>query len=437
MTRPILLVDGSNVAYGGGRRTQPILQYLLQVLDELQKFNFQLTVIVDAALRHSIDRSKDLEALINSGDILQAPAGRTADVFLLQLALKRQAKGEPVYILTNDMFPVKEAGGVIPRIAFMIAPIGEDMEIIFTPSLESLVEPVHEETSGPSQPEILPLPSGTGPKKLPEIHPELLKAFINYIMTLRPHPKEGALLAFAKVAGYLHNQFDGDFCNRFGYDRPKEFAKVLEDHGYVRLKREGTPLFLVLKPELFKVCKELDAEIYEQPPVVTSSVQPDGMETERIQKIIEALQQEAHYPTEEKIAIKLRSMFPRETLLARIVIDKGLESKYLIKEKLGNKTCYWPASGHWDAVDPDDPNNPYPAELWIAFKDALDRLPVSQRIAQTRYHLARNIGKIGDPSLNSLPQAKREHMVQLAVAENILNPVRTMMGIRINVPIRE
>ena len=437
MTRPILLVDGSNIAYGVGKRCTPILQNLLHVLDELRKFDLHVIVIVDATLRHYIDKPKDLEALINSDKILQAPAGRTADVFLLQLALKRQDKGEPVYILTNDMFPHKEAGGVIPRIAFMIAKIGEDREIVFIPPLESLVEPVHEDALTLPQPKPQLSPARVDFEVIPDIPPELLRTFMNLILTLEPPPEVGYSLPFAMVAGYLHNQFDGNFCHRFGYGKPKEFAHALKDKGYVTLRRDGLPLYLELQPNLLKACKELDTDTGKQPPATSALVTLKGTDAERLQSTIEALQQECHYPTEEKIAVKLHSMFPRETLMAHALIEKGLEKKYLTKEKVGKLTSYWPISGRWDAVDPDDLNDPYPPELYMAFQDALDRLPASQRTAQTRYYLARNLGRVGNPVIGALPQAKREHMIQRAVARNIIIIVRTMMGPRYSVPIRE
>jgi len=437
MSRPILLVDGSNIAYGVGKKCAPILQNLLHVLDELHKFDLHVIVIVDATLRHYIDRPKELEALINSDKILQAPAGRTADVFLLQLALKRQDKGEPVYILTNDMFPHKEAGGVIPRIAFMIAKIGEDKEIVFIPSLESLIEPVHEEVQTLPQPKPPLTQARVDFEVIPDIPPELLRTFMNLILTLEPPPEEGYSLPYAMVAGYLHNQFDGNFCNRFGYRKPKDFAQALGDHGYVKLKWNGLPLYLELQPKLLKACKEVDTETGKQLSATTPSVNLKGTDAERLQNTIEALQQECHYPSEEKIAIKLRSMFPKETLMARALIEKGLEKKYLTKEKVGKLTCYWPVSGRWDAVDPDDLDDPYSPELYMAFQDALDRLPASQRTAQTRYYLARNLGRVGNPVIGALPQAKREHMVQRAVARNIIIIVNTMMGPRYSVPIRE
>lgn len=435
--KPVLLVDGSNVAFGGGKSTTPKLQNLEHVLEQLMGFPIQVITIVDAKLRHSVDQQERLEELINSDKVLQAPAGRSADDFLLQLALRRQSKGDSVYILTNDMFPVKEAGGVIPRIAFIMAPINDDTEILFSPPIESLIESVQEEAFAPPPEAVTSQSTRLIPEKPIEVPLELLKAFLNFITTQQPPLKVGDRLAFAKIAGHLHNQFDGDFCSYFGYAKPKDFAQTVEKMGYVSLRREGAPLYFEFQKKLFDEIQISETDTEEQPRIVMPFGNTEGKEIEMLRLIIESLKQEHHYPTEEKIIKKFRSSFPNSLFQPKALIDKGLESKFLTRERLGNSVNYWPTSGRWEAIDPDDHTDPYTPEMWKSFQEALARLPGSQRIAQTRYYLAKNLGNFGDSTLQGLPQAKREHMVQLAVSKKLLNLVPTLMGIRISVPIGE
>ena len=133
---PLILVDGSNVAHGGERT--PLIDNLDVVLSTLATHPLRVLTMIDASLRHRIDRPQELETRIEFGRVVQAPAGRAVDDFLMQLARKKQSEGECVYILTNDRFPEKDGGRTVQRIAFLIVTIDEHKEVLFSPSIESL-----------------------------------------------------------------------------------------------------------------------------------------------------------------------------------------------------------------------------------------------------------------------------------------------------------
>ena len=94
----IAIIDGSNVAHateGDSAR----LENILLVREKLLEEGFKPLVVVDAALRHQIDNSKDFERLVDAGDISQAPAGTDADYFILSFARELDA-----LIVSNDRF---------------------------------------------------------------------------------------------------------------------------------------------------------------------------------------------------------------------------------------------------------------------------------------------------------------------------------------------
>lgn len=100
------IVDGSNVALEartfkeGGRLNQ-----LELVVDKLSTAkDAAVTVIVDANLRHHIDRKDDLEKMIKERKVLQAPAQTDADEFILQTAESLRTRGESVIIVSNDRY---------------------------------------------------------------------------------------------------------------------------------------------------------------------------------------------------------------------------------------------------------------------------------------------------------------------------------------------
>ena len=75
------------------------------VVDKLEKTDgAAITILVDANLRHHIDRKDDLETMIKDRKVLQAPAQTDADEFILQTAEAHRSRGEEVVIITNDRY---------------------------------------------------------------------------------------------------------------------------------------------------------------------------------------------------------------------------------------------------------------------------------------------------------------------------------------------
>lgn len=93
-----VLVDASNVAHsteGGEAKLANIKLVQARLLDD----GFEPLVVADAALRHQIDDKQAYEAMIDGGQVHQAPAGTDADYFILSFARELNAR-----ILTNDRF---------------------------------------------------------------------------------------------------------------------------------------------------------------------------------------------------------------------------------------------------------------------------------------------------------------------------------------------
>lgn len=113
----IVLLDGSNVTYAGSRSKPETLSNLYAVIAALTGHGHEPFTIFDAALRYRFkDNSKtriEFDSLTdNTGDhFTMAPAGQSADLFLLETALELDAP-----VLSNDMFRDygELKGGVLP-----------------------------------------------------------------------------------------------------------------------------------------------------------------------------------------------------------------------------------------------------------------------------------------------------------------------------------
>ena len=92
------IIDGSNVASLNMERGRARLAYIQQVqLSAWREGYFPVIIIVDASLRHSIDRADLLMDMVDSGEIIMAPAGTSADELLIDEAEHRHA-----VLITND-----------------------------------------------------------------------------------------------------------------------------------------------------------------------------------------------------------------------------------------------------------------------------------------------------------------------------------------------
>jgi len=96
--RPLVLVDGSNVAHSS-EGDQGLLTNITLVCDKLREEGYEPLVLVDAALRHQIDDRAGYERMVDAGSIRQAPAGTDADYFILSFARELDAS-----IVSNDRF---------------------------------------------------------------------------------------------------------------------------------------------------------------------------------------------------------------------------------------------------------------------------------------------------------------------------------------------
>ena len=98
MSKPIVLVDGSNVAHSTeGEKAQ--LANIIAVREKMTEEGFDPVIVVDAALRHQIDDHAGYEQLVDSGIVRQAPAGTDADYFILSFAREFDAR-----VVSNDRF---------------------------------------------------------------------------------------------------------------------------------------------------------------------------------------------------------------------------------------------------------------------------------------------------------------------------------------------
>ena len=96
--KQIAIVDGSNVAHSS-EGDRAVLDNIRIVCDKLIEEGYQPIVVVDAALRHQIDRPADFESMVETGKIRQAPAGTDADYFILAFARELDAS-----VVSNDRF---------------------------------------------------------------------------------------------------------------------------------------------------------------------------------------------------------------------------------------------------------------------------------------------------------------------------------------------
>jgi hypothetical protein len=96
----IAVLDGANIAFEvSTKKGQARIASILSIRDELQKLGYKTIIIADASLIHEIDDPEQMEALLDSQEIHQAPAGTDADYFILETADREQA-----YVISNDLF---------------------------------------------------------------------------------------------------------------------------------------------------------------------------------------------------------------------------------------------------------------------------------------------------------------------------------------------
>jgi hypothetical protein len=93
-------VDGSNVAFEEmSEAGKPKVSNIVALRAELESRGYEPIIIVDAALVHKVDDADQLDALIESQQIRQAPAGTDADFFIIETARELDA-----VVVSNDTY---------------------------------------------------------------------------------------------------------------------------------------------------------------------------------------------------------------------------------------------------------------------------------------------------------------------------------------------
>ncbi len=105
-----IVVDGANLAYEEMTQDRkPKVSNIKAVMQKIRGMGLRPIVIVDASLIHDVDKPDQLDAMINSGQIKQVPAGTNADYFILKIAKEHNAQ-----IVTNDQY--KDFAKQFPKI---------------------------------------------------------------------------------------------------------------------------------------------------------------------------------------------------------------------------------------------------------------------------------------------------------------------------------
>ncbi|MDY6958902.1 MAG: hypothetical protein SVK08_07055, partial [Halobacteriota archaeon] len=92
-----VVIDASNVAYW--EDAKPKLGSVLAILDKLDELGISYLCVVGPRLRHVIDDRVGLEKLLKRSNVVQSPAKKDADIFVIDYATKYDAK-----IISNDQY---------------------------------------------------------------------------------------------------------------------------------------------------------------------------------------------------------------------------------------------------------------------------------------------------------------------------------------------
>ncbi|MFX1574327.1 MAG: hypothetical protein ACFFB0_16425 [Promethearchaeota archaeon] len=97
----ILIVDIANILHAdkdkNGKLKTGNIYKIIRILEE--KYNFRPYLIADASIMHIMDDKNLYELMVEAKNIEVAPAGRTADIYVLKWAKKFNSK-----FLTNDLY---------------------------------------------------------------------------------------------------------------------------------------------------------------------------------------------------------------------------------------------------------------------------------------------------------------------------------------------
>ncbi|MEM3341128.1 MAG: hypothetical protein QW728_00380 [Thermoplasmata archaeon] len=334
------------------------------------------------------------------------------------------------------------------------------------------------------------------PYKPNDIDPMLLKAFLDILKVLGASEEERTTLKkipFSNIIPLLHTKFGGDFTKRFGYTKPKEFAIALERNNIIRLfsseRSAGEFSFApvwenieqisleinsrdyVIKDQtagdtantadistaedksvIAEAETELDEAGYEEEVQVrvvsTEEIEADEEKEERtvlawseqpeifnLMQVLKSLEKEGHYPSLKMIKKKKDADFQDEKWDILKTLETAEKRKIVECRDTPAGKCYYPKGKDWKGYDPESKEDIYENITWREFENALSSLLPEEKKNQTRYHLARRIGEVGSERIKGLPQAAREHMVQLYVVKGRLIVTQTAKGARISDPV--
>jgi len=95
-----LAVDLLNILYEDRDEEGKLkVENVKKVYNYLLKENYEPFLIVDASAKYQMDDENEYEFLVNAKVVIQAPAGRKADIFILKIAKTFKCK-----FLTNDLY---------------------------------------------------------------------------------------------------------------------------------------------------------------------------------------------------------------------------------------------------------------------------------------------------------------------------------------------
>lgn len=100
--RKVAIIDGSNVAHSTEGESAHLANIVL-VREKMEEEGYEPIVVVDAALRHQVDKRREYEEMVEDGTLRQAPAGTDADYFILAFARELDA-----VVVSNDRFRDRE-----------------------------------------------------------------------------------------------------------------------------------------------------------------------------------------------------------------------------------------------------------------------------------------------------------------------------------------
>lgn len=137
--RIVPIVDASNVARIGAEKAK--LDRLVSLLNRFKQLALKPICIADANLWRLIDYAESFEKMVHSETVLQAPAGSSADTFIVATAEHLSRKGALPYLVTNDK-KLAESAAPAPSVKFLFVPWEKEEFVLFDPALEKLSQGV-------------------------------------------------------------------------------------------------------------------------------------------------------------------------------------------------------------------------------------------------------------------------------------------------------